>query len=312
MAPKKPKTKNSEKIKFFKIGRQGDIKEAFPNDQTDGGTAAGTRGEEPVFGEMEENSMERLPEFKEESNPELEQQIHLLQPQVENISKIPERKDLTREQITILRKYISLKENEVRDLRDQKRQYQAFTKKVSRKLEETTQKNRELLRDIDTLRRRNESLVSENRGVKEKYASEMVNLKNDFDDKINFSENIDAKASHLSKEQEQWKQKVREDLKKIRLKERELENKYELLKRDSQALLDSKDTQILELKKKTDALDLELESMEERLRKDNQVLNGIDAKKGRLVETMKLAIALLEQIDQLEEDEDSESDQKAS
>ena len=52
--------------------------------------------------------------------------------------------------------------------------------------------------------------------------------------------------------------------------------------------------------------------MEERLRKDNQVLNGIDAKKGRLVETMKLAIALLEQIDQLEEDEDSESDQKAS
>jgi len=45
----------------------------------------------------------------------------------------------------------------------------------------------------------------------------------------------------IKRSREEWRDKIKEDLKRIKLKERELENKYELLKRDTQALLDSKD-----------------------------------------------------------------------
>jgi hypothetical protein len=74
-------------------------------------------------------------------------------------------------------------------------------------------------------------------------------------------------------------------------------NKHELLKRDTQALLDSKDKHILEMKRKNDALDLELESLEERLRSVQSILGAIDGRKVRLIETLKLAQQLLEQLD---------------
>ncbi|MBI4405871.1 MAG: hypothetical protein HY537_17055, partial [Deltaproteobacteria bacterium] len=72
------------------------------------------------------------------------------------------------------------------------------------------------------------------------------------------------------------------------------------LKSDMQALLDSKDKQILELKKKENARELEMESMEDRVRRQETILSSIDSKKKRLIETMKLAISLLEEIDSLE------------
>ncbi|NBT58619.1 hypothetical protein EBT16_07530 [bacterium] len=86
-------------------------------------------------------------------------------------------------------------------------------------------------------------------------------------------------------------------MKRIKLKERELENKYDLLRNDTQTLLDSKDKQLLDLKKKVDALNLELEQFDDRLRESANLLNGVGAKKRRLIETLKLAISLLEDID---------------
>ena len=117
-------------------------------------------------------------------------------------------------------------------------------------------------------------------------------------------------ADDLARKQETWKEQVREDLKRIKHKERELENKYELLKRDMQALLDSKDKHVLELKKKNDALELELESFDERLRRMNSQVAGIDAKKRRLIETLRLALSLLEEIDKVDLDISDLTDRK--
>ena len=54
----------------------------------------------------------------------------------------------------VLRKYLSLKEAEVRDLRDQHRQYQTFLKKVSAQLQGFNGKNRALLNELETVKRR--------------------------------------------------------------------------------------------------------------------------------------------------------------
>ena len=136
-------------------------------------------------------------------------------------------------------------------------------------------------------------------------------MKSDYEERLHKSGNFEAQADDLVKRREEWREKLREDLKRIKLKERELENKYELLKRDTQALLDSKDKHVLELKKKNDALELELEGLEERLRRGNTVLGSIDSKKKRLVETMRLAISLLEEIDRTDPLADDDEERKA-
>ncbi len=304
------KTKE-EKIQFFKIDPVGDIKPAFPKEGEQDGTNNTRSIIEPLVGSLSE-STDPLNELAAsvEGNTKLEEQIHLLKPQVDDISRIPDLGSLSTEQVEILRKYISLKETEVRDMREQKRQYQTFVKKLSSQVEELTNRSRELATEIDVVRRRNESIQSENRELKDKFSGDMKVLQGEMEDKLKKSGHHDAQMDSLSREQQEWKAKIREELKRIKLKERELENKYELLKRDAQALLDSKDKHVLEVKKKNDALELEMESLEERLRRGNTILNAIDSKKKRLVETMRLAISLLEAIDQLDAGSEAADDER--
>jgi chromosome segregation ATPase len=305
------KTKESEKIQFFKIDQGGELKKAFPKDGDEG--TNNTRSIiEPLIGPGSEDSTQALEELRAaaEGNTKLEEQIHLLKPQVDDISRIPDQGSLTQDQVEVLRKYISLKEAEARDLRDQKRQYQNFVKKLSSQVEELTNRSRELATEVDVLRRRNEVVQVENREIKDKLSGDMKLLQVEMEEKLKRSGKAESQMDSLSREKEEWKAKIREELKRIKLKERELENKYELLKRDAQALLDSKDRHVLEVKKKNDALELEMESLEERLRKANTVLNAIDSKKKRLVETMKLAISLLEAIDQLDPSSGAEDDER--
>ena len=298
-----PKDKDDDSKGFFDLGDDGDIRPMKPVDPKETTRAIETHA--PMFQVTPNEPSARMEPDAMKSEPSeafLEEQLDLLKPQIDNISRLSDNAALSSDQTDVLRKYLSLKEAEVRDLRDQARQYQSLLKKVSGQLDGHTRKNRDLLSDHESMKRRDESMRAELRELKDKYNSEVVRLKNEYEERLRQSGNYDSAMEELMKTREEWRDKVKEDLKRIKLKERELENKYELLKRDTQALLDSKDKHHLELKKKCDALDLELESLEDRLRHSNSVLGSIESKKRRLVETMKLAITLLEEIDTVESD----------
>lgn len=310
MSGKGPKKETDSKIKFFEIDDQGEIAPAFPKE----GEETNAIRQEPLpLNEFESipNINQMFPEenAKEPSaSPQIDEQLDILKPQIETLTA--QEGKLSDGQVDVLKKYLSLKEAEVRDLRDQHRQYEGFLKKLSAQLETYAQRNRELISEAETLKARDTRHREELREMKEKHQGEVMLLRSDFDEKLRSSGNYDAQAEDLHRKKEEFREKVKEDLKRIKLKERELENKYELLKRDTQALLDSKDKHTLELKKKNDAFELEMEALEDRLRKSTLVLGSIEAKKKRLIETMKLAIGLLENIDQTD-DSPSEDERKA-
>jgi chromosome segregation ATPase len=243
--------------------------------------------------------------------PEFGHQIDTLKSQVERISSEEKSKVLSPDQGELLKKYISLKEIENRDLKDQVHQFDGFVKKMSRQVETLEQRNRELVTDTETLRRREEALKEELKTLKDKQAEELALTRDEYEQRLRKSGNYEREMNALLEKREQWRERVKQDLNRIKLKERELENRYELLKRDMQALLDSKDKHVLDLKKRSDAQELELEGLEERLRKANLVVNGIDSKKRRLVETLRLALSLLESIDQQPAEDDSDPERKA-
>lgn len=235
--------------------------------------------------------------------PNLEVQLDLLKPQIDSIQRMADELKagpITDNQVETLRKYISLKEAEVRDLRDQQLQYQTFVKKLSSQVEGLTRQNRDALVEAETARRREEAARAEYKELKDRYSGDLAAQKVEYEDRLRRSGNYDAQAEELYRKKEEWKEKVREELKRIKLKEKELETKHELLRRDMQALLDSKDKHVMELKKKSDALEIEMESLEDRLRRSNFVLSAIESKKKRLIETMRLAISLLEEIDNVD------------
>ncbi len=154
-----------------------------------------------------------------------------------------------------------------------------------------------------TLRKENESLrhdlESERKTVENlRQELKLVRQAKDANTPAGFWSSLKDGLLNGKNNEDESKGKSSDDLKRIKIKEREFENKYELLRRDTQTLLNSKDEQILELKEKLDATEIESESLEERLRDQIRVLNEIEGKKKRLIETLKLAITLLEEIDQ--------------
>ncbi|MFM8270168.1 MAG: hypothetical protein ACKN9V_08270 [Pseudomonadota bacterium] len=220
-----------------------------------------------------------------------------LEVQVNHIRTQGGENPLSSNQIEILKRYIELKETEVRDLRQQQQQYQEFTQKNAIKIDTFIKQNRLLTAQLDEAQRNIARLQAEMEEERREHNEQLTLMKSDFDDKLKQAGATQDQMKELIRRREEFKDKVKEDLKRIKLKERELENKYELLKNDTQTLLESKDKQILELKKKTDALDLELEQFDDRLRDSANILNAVAAKKRRLIDTMKLAISLLEDID---------------
>ena len=289
-----PKSKKATGSHTFRKEPDGDLTPKYPEraDLTHPGAGEEPKIMEPVF-ELEdpESSFDR-------SQQPVQHEIREIQLQVDDISRSEAPAELSTNQVDVLRKYIHLKETEVRDLKEQQVQYQTYVKKLNAQVQSMGAKLHEAVAELETFKRRGDSSKGEARELEKRHREEMIRLKNEYEEQLRHSGNVSSEYQELQRKREEWKDKVREDLKRIKLKERELENKYELLKRDTQALLDSKDKHVMELKRKNDALELEMEALEERLRTAHLSVSAVQSKKRRLIETLRLAISLLDQIDQ--------------
>ncbi len=291
MSDKKPR--DTDKIRFFELGTEGEIRPAFPPEEDPG---------DPTFAVSE--SAERVSDNWVAgtrvggTSSLILDELDILKPQLDGIKRA--NKPLTEDEAEILKKYITLRESEVDELRLNLAQYQNHVQKSSQELHLIQEKNRELERECQSRRRGEDHAQSELIRAKADHEERVASLKNDYEDRIRAYGTLEKDLLELERKKDEWKQKIAEDLRRIRLKERELETKHELLKRDSQALLDSKDRHLLEVKSKSDALELEMESMEEKLRTSYTALSNVEVRKKRLLETLKLSITLIEGINKVE------------
>lgn len=302
-------TNTSGKKPFFRINTKGEVSEvsdrvektAFGNEPqhiSESPTEVKSKQNEPNFSDLDTNLNEHLdPQFIEptQNKPEMSQ-ISSLEEEVAEID-FPSAPAPSEENLQTLRNYIAFKEKEASDLKEQQRQYQQVLLKLKRTHTELSHNNNELQSQLEESKTSEALLKKEIVTVRDKLESEIAILKNDFEQQQLKSGSFQEQVAEINRQKNIWKEKISEDLKRIKLKEKELENRYELLKKDTETLLDSKDQQILDFRKKNDALDLELESLEDRLRNEHAILNSIESKKRRLIETLKLAISLLEGID---------------
>lgn len=92
---------------------------------------------------------------------------------------------------------------------------------------------------------------------------------------------------------EDFRDKVRNDFVKIRGQERELFNKLELQKRDAEALLASKDEQLLNQRREMDRLQYEVETLRERMLEDTEKAEDRASRLSRALQSLKLANDML-------------------
>ncbi|MBO9665600.1 MAG: hypothetical protein J7501_02155 [Bdellovibrio sp.] len=166
----------------------------------------------------------------------------------------------------------------------------------------------ELEREVESLRAENEELASageiirtrtdelgiritslekEKVEIQESAQSEMLILKGN----LQYKENEVAKARIKVDELET---RLKSDFKKIRVRERELENRLELLRAEKAALVRSKDEYILDQKRKIDQLSQELDNYRKKCLELNKTIEGNQDQFKRTERALRLALSNLE------------------
>lgn len=166
----------------------------------------------------------------------------------------------------------------------------------------------ELEKDIEKLRKENEILASAGELSQQKMEDYLARInslerqKNDLKDTSVselqiFRDGLNSKESEISRlraKVEELESRLSNDLRKIRVRERELENRLELSKMEKMALLKTKDETILDLKRRNDGLQAELENYQNRIIELNRKLESNQDQFGRTVRALRIALTNLE------------------
>lgn len=92
---------------------------------------------------------------------------------------------------------------------------------------------------------------------------------------------------------ERLKERVRNDIRKIRTREKELENRLEIMKKDSEALLASREQKIIELKRKLDLMEFNTDLVQDLLEKERRSATSLRDKLAKAAQMMRVAGGLL-------------------
>jgi len=165
---------------------------------------------------------------------------------------------------------------------------------LEREIERLRTQNEQLGAAGETLRRRTDELLALN----SKLESDRQAEQGLFDQEkaiLGKSKEATAKELELARQKiDEMELRLNTNIQKVRVRERELENRLELLKMESAALVRSKDEMILELKRQMDQLNLELSNY--RVKNQELVRVGNDKQEmlRRTVKALRLALSMLE------------------
>ena len=101
---------------------------------------------------------------------------------------------------------------------------------------------------------------------------------------------IEEKSRHFRSELEEVNQKFRVNFSQVKRREQELESKLELVSMDSASQLKTRDEKILDLKRKIDSLEFNMESLEFSEKKSKKHTKELEQKLSQIMKTLKSSL----------------------
>lgn len=166
----------------------------------------------------------------------------------------------------------------------------------------------ELEQEVDRLRQENEELSSAAEIIKTRADELSTQIQNVQKEKIESEDslrseimilkgNIQYRDSEIAKFKikiEDLESRLKMDLKKIRVRERELENRLELSRTEKNAIVRSKDETILEIKRKMDQMQSEIDNYRQKCLELNKSIESNHESFKKTTRALRLALANLE------------------
>ena len=160
--------------------------------------------------------------------------------------------------------------------------------------EKLTIENEELAAAAETFRNKVDKLEGQAQNYEIKYRDLNDNVKGEKEILLNSIADKDKELQKVRQKASELENRLQMGLRKIKVRERELENRLELVKLEGKALIKSKDEMILNLKRQLDKVNLEIESLRNRIQESNKYITQKQDVLRKTVKTLRLALSLLE------------------
>lgn len=199
-----------------------------------------------------------------------------------------------------LKQYVSMKEKEMTELQqdfNRAKEQLHIAQEGGARVEGEYKK---ALTRCEEFSKKIEFLTQENEEWRRRYHQEV-----EFREQENRAKNdkilmLERKLEIAQKSDAELKERVKHDIHHIRVRERELEAKLEILKRDSETLVSAKDRKHLELKRKIDALQYDIEILIEKEKLAARKVEFWKERIGRVLRALKMGTSLLESEEDME------------
>lgn len=196
--------------------------------------------------------------------------------------------------VETLKKYLLLREQDVAALTTQLKTARDQVRALDVSLHEERARAAELEKDLEGKRRRIEDFEREKAVAVESVQREVDELKFQLKSRSDKAKVLASKLRDATDEIENLKERVRADIRKIRVREKELENRLEILRKDSEALIAAREGKIIELKRRLDLIEFNMDLVREQYRREKETSASLREKLGRAAQAMRVAGGLLD------------------
>lgn len=170
---------------------------------------------------------------------------------------------------------------------------------LEQEIERLRTQNEELGAAGETLRRRTDELLAQNAKRESDYQHAVSSFEQERNILNSAKEAMQRDLELHRRKNDELELRISTNIQKIRVRERELENRLELIKMESQALIRSKDEMILELKRQIDQIGIELNNYRQKNQELNRQTNDKQEMLRRTVKALRLALSMLEGEDEV-------------
>lgn len=193
-----------------------------------------------------------------------------------------------------LRKYLAIKEEQLEiadgereELARENERLQADAHLLQAKLREFEHMHDELEKKID-------AMEEEKREADRQHQRDLEELQRNERLGSERVKGLESQVAESAEKYENLRGRVRKDIRKIRENERELEARLELLRKDSSTLLQARDEKVLELQRKIDALEFDLDQIQDSRVQAQMEAERYLAKLSRVSRALQIAMSMVE------------------
>ncbi len=196
--------------------------------------------------------------------------------------------------VETLKKYLLLREQDVAVLSSQLKTVKEQVASLDRLLQEEKSKNIELAHQNETQKRKIDHFEQEKVSLSEGLQAELNELKYQMKTKADKARLLETQVKEAAEETDKIRERVKSDIRKIRVREKELENRLEILKKDSESLVTSRENKIIELKRKIDLLEFNMDLLQDQYMREKEKTVKLKERLSRAAQVVRVAGGLLD------------------